>query len=173
MSLYECNCCGYESRFKNDLVRHIARQTRCIDVDIDIIPEIIKKTLSKTQCKHCKKMYSVDFLKKHQKNSCKAKYVKLPIPQNLTPTGVIYIMHLREFLETNVYKIGRTRELLARTTGYPKGSKILYACVVNDPLESENQIKNLFAKRFVQRTDYGSEYFEGDLSTMIQMLKVI
>lgn len=80
--------------------------------------------------------------------------------------GYIYIYYLREFLRHNepVYKIGRSQDIFQRDNGYPKGSKLLYCIHVENMNRMEAAIINKLKKVCVQRTDYGNEYFEGDIN---------
>lgn len=88
----------------------------------------------------------------------------------------VYILHEREFirLKENTYKIGRTATgPFARFKGYPKGSKLLFLHNVKDAKPIENQIKKAFKYKYEQMKEYGSEYFRGDLSEMIDDVRTI
>jgi hypothetical protein len=77
----------------------------------------------------------------------------------------IYLLQEREFirLNENVYKIGKTKqENVERLKSYPKGSSlvIMLECVNCD--KAEHSLINIFKSKFRQRTDIGTEYFEGN-----------
>ena len=80
-------------------------------------------------------------------------------------------MKEREFIKTkeHIFKIGFiSKDILARTNAYPKGSKI-YCCLPvagNPELEMINQFKN----KFIHRKDIGNEYFEGNFQDMFTNL---
>lgn len=79
----------------------------------------------------------------------------------------IYIIQIREHLNTNIYKIGKTKQdNLKRFKQYPKGSKFIsqYDCFDCDIVE--RNIITMFKNKYVQRTEYGVEYFEGNLTDM-------
>jgi len=79
----------------------------------------------------------------------------------------IYIIQIRELLDTNIYKIGKTKqENLKRFNQYPKGSKLIsqYDCFDCDIVEKN--IIHMFKSKYVQRTEYGVEYFEGYIIQM-------
>ena len=81
----------------------------------------------------------------------------------------VYIMHIREFINSNqdIYKIGRTsQERTKRADSYPKGSYLLYHTRVKDSCDIENQIMACFKETFIHRREFGSEYFEGDYEEM-------
>lgn len=93
---------------------------------------------------------------------------------NDTPTtkeripGYIYILHIREFVNQNVdiYKIGRTDDIIRRFEEYPKGTVIKYCVFVHDTVLFEREIIKQFKDKFMQRRYLGLEFFEGDLNSM-------
>ena len=84
----------------------------------------------------------------------------------------IYLLREREFarLNENVYKIGKSVNVKNRTNAYPKGSDIELAISCKDSLKCERQLLEIFKKTFIQRTEYGREYFEGDKQKMIAII---
>jgi hypothetical protein len=84
-------------------------------------------------------------------------------------SGYIYVIQTREFirLQSNVYKIGKTeRSMNERLQGYAKGSEIKYH--VHIPTNAHKAEKMLIHElkkidNIKHCTDYGNEYFEGDL----------
>ena len=88
----------------------------------------------------------------------------------------MYMLREREFirLNENVYKIGRTAKTLKeRLKNYPKGSEFILFETVNDSKTIENLIINMFKIRFIQKDEYGCEYFEGDKFEMIDLFQNI
>jgi len=83
--------------------------------------------------------------------------------------GYIYLIQEREFIKTNedVYKIGKTRQKgISRFKQYPKGSDLLYhrACCNCDIIECK--IIQVFKTKYIQKREYGIEYFEGNYESM-------
>ena len=82
----------------------------------------------------------------------------------------LYLMHTREFIksEEKIYKLGRSFTLDNRVKQYPKKSKII--CMVNceNSILCEKELIKLFKGKFIQKLDYGTEYFEGDKKLMIR-----
>ncbi len=80
------------------------------------------------------------------------------------------MMHTRELhtIQLDIYKIGRSHILDNRMKQYPKGSKII--CMINceNSVLCEKELIKLFKANFIQRLDYGTEYFEGDKRKMIK-----
>lgn len=85
-------------------------------------------------------------------------------------TEFVYMLIEREFIKCkeNIYKIGRTRDIKSRLMGYPKGSQLLISLNVADSKYVEKQMITIFKQKYKQRTDIGTEYFEGILVEMQQ-----
>ena len=83
--------------------------------------------------------------------------------------GYIYLLQEREFVRLNepTYKIGATTQTLAgRLSGYPKGSVIIIAFSIENCFELEDSLKLIFNYKFHKCTEYGEEYFRGDVKEM-------
>ncbi len=81
----------------------------------------------------------------------------------------IYLLRPREFiaLQLQIYKIGETCQLPnKRFAGYPKNSELIVLHQSEDAQTDERHLMVLFKSNFKQRTDIGTEYFEGDVRTM-------
>jgi hypothetical protein len=81
----------------------------------------------------------------------------------------IYLIHTREFIKSNenIYKIGRSNNIECRIRNYPKGSNVLFIMKCKNSTLCEDNLINLFKKKFIQSKYYGNEYFEGDEDLMI------
>jgi hypothetical protein len=86
--------------------------------------------------------------------------------------GYLYIIHVREFhqQERPVYKIGRTNDILKRFSQYPKNSKLLFVLPTTDPVTYEKLVIDAFRLKYIHNTEFGKEYFEGDLLHMINTM---
>ena len=81
----------------------------------------------------------------------------------------VYMIQLREFLTTNIIKIGRTKQHnMNRIKSYPKGSLLLLYVKCNDCIKTEYNIITSFKELYIQKTEYGTEYFEGDVKSMMK-----
>ena len=81
----------------------------------------------------------------------------------------VYVIKEREFIKTkeNIYKIGRTeRGHSKRVSQYPKNSIVFNIIKVPDSKKYENEIKKIFKKKFIQRKDIGTEYFEANIASI-------
>lgn len=82
----------------------------------------------------------------------------------------IYVIQTREFVASNknIFKIGKTGQpIQKRHNQYPKGSVLLFVIPCVDCSALERTIINIFKEKFIQRRDLGTEYFEGNLQSMI------
>jgi len=86
----------------------------------------------------------------------------------------VYLIHCRASvnIKENVYKFGKTTDFSKRLSGYDKGTIPLFLLYINDCDTFETEILDLLSKNFTKRSDYGSEYFEGDLSKMIEVIMI-
>ncbi len=82
--------------------------------------------------------------------------------------GIVYLVQPEEFLNTNVYKIGRSGvETLTRPhSGYGKNYKTIYVNNCKDEKLIENLLKYYFKNNF--KLVKGLEYFEGNIEDMKQ-----
>ena len=151
MTTWQCSLCEYSSDNKNHIQRHINKLKKCGPGQAEIL-----EIATEVKCEHCQKLFTADrnlkqhiknnckvvksqeILKRHQKDNCKvikseaSKVGGLPIFEfDEDDMNFIYILKEREFMKTkeHVFKMGfTTRDILARTNGYSKGSKI-YCCL--------------------------------------------
>ena len=59
---------------------------------------------------------------------------------------------------------------MARFTNYPKGSDLLFHIACPDCDTLEKQIVEQFKNKYIQITDYGIEYFQGNPDEMINII---
>ena len=88
-------------------------------------------------------------------------------------TNYVYLLQEREFIKTNekIYKVGMTqKENFERFNQYPKGSVLLFQIICHDCKNMEVQVIKQFKEKFIQRKDLGSEYFEGNYKSMIDII---
>lgn len=84
--------------------------------------------------------------------------------------GFIYIILLRECLKSgeSVFKIGCTKDIVQRYLDYPKGSRLVFTMFVQKCRETEVKVLEACRQEFIQRKDYGREYFEGSAKAVIK-----
>ncbi|MDD9878865.1 MAG: GIY-YIG nuclease family protein, partial [Magnetovibrio sp.] len=112
-------------------------------------------------------------LNKLKKNTLKSKRIEKTAKINLITNSYIYMLQEREFVKTqeSIYKIGHTsRDISKRFSEYPKDSKLLFCCPIDKCVvkECENKLIHLLKSKFKQRSDIGTEYFEGNQSIIIK-----
>lgn len=99
--------------------------------------------------------------------------MKKCLSNNVSTLNYIYLLQEREFIKTSesVFKVGKTQQINhERFKQYPKGSVLLFQMKCNNCHDSEKQILTAFKLKFIQRTDIGTEYFEGNESIMIDII---
>lgn len=86
--------------------------------------------------------------------------------------GYIYLVWQREFVNRNepVYKVGRTGNIITRMLQYPKGSEVVLAVCTCDMFASELKVRTELSDYFINRTDIGREYYEGDVNRMLNII---
>ena len=83
-------------------------------------------------------------------------------------TNLVYIIQLREHLNTNIFKYGMTNNSMQdRMKNYPKGSQIIttYKCKNTFNCDIEKVIQKRFNEKFINK-DLGKEYVECDYYEM-------
>jgi phage/plasmid-associated DNA primase len=79
----------------------------------------------------------------------------------------VYLLRRGDLLNQNIYKIGRTaQENFNRLYQYPKGTVSILYDLCTDCKKYETEILNCFKNKYIQRTDIGREYFEGNPEDM-------
>lgn len=66
-----------------------------------------------------------------------------------------------------MYKVGRSLDAGKRVKNYGKGSIMQVRMMVSNMVAAEVVLKRLCSDRFIERSDFGSEYFEGELANII------
>lgn len=107
--------------------------------------------------------------------------VEEAIVQKKEVLGYLYIIQEREFIRLNepVYKIGQTTRInpFKRLKDYPNGSRPLFLRQIIKTEEQfdlqvvESHMIYRFSLNFKLLSDYGKEYFEGDINKMIKILQ--
>ncbi len=81
--------------------------------------------------------------------------------------GYVYLLKVREFINTDIIKIGMTSNYKKRLFGYPKGSfYIKYIKVINYK-NIEKILLKIFNNKYIKKKEYGNEYFKGDIDNIL------
>ncbi len=81
--------------------------------------------------------------------------------------GYVYLMKVREFINTDIIKIGMTSNYKKRLSGYPKGSYYIKYTKILNYKYIEKILIRIFNNKFIKKNKYGNEYFKGDLNDII------
>ena len=84
--------------------------------------------------------------------------------------GHLYVIKEREFLKTNesIFKIGKTINIVKRMPQYPKQSRVYIMFYSTNIDDMEKHLIAEFDKRFIKRTDIGSEYYECNQTELLK-----
>ena len=181
---FACSVCQYTSKKKQHVVNHINKQKSCgpgIKEIIEIPTEI--------NCEYCNKIFAcLTSLKYHIKNSCKHKdnilkkriaYLEQQLKTRSTPisienneefTNYIYLIKIYPY-EDNIYKLGRTGDILARLASY-KRYKIVFITGCKDDVKCESDLLELYRLKTTQCKEMRNEYFYGTYNQMIEIVQI-
>lgn len=81
----------------------------------------------------------------------------------------IYVLQERHAMEMRlpVYKVGATSEIHRRTSEYAKGLKLLFCRIYQGGKKREAALHQHLRSLYKQRTDFGTEFVEGDGNKII------
>jgi hypothetical protein len=193
--MFRCIRCGEIMSSKGALKNHLNKKYTCNNVIIDINLYEYQNLLSLSDKEYknellkliLKKLQNVkginkDYLEKEElkleneklkkiideKNKIIELYKKNINMEEENDEEYIYIIKEREFVKSkeNVYKLGMTKNVKNRMGDYPRGSRIKDITSVKDAKKSEQDLLIIFRTIFIQRSDIGTEYFQGDLDSM-------
>lgn len=82
--------------------------------------------------------------------------------------GYVYVVQVREFLGTNIYKVGRSGDAIKRLKQYPKGSKLLCNIMVSDCISAERLM--LYNLSDYIRREYGREYVDIEYKELLKIV---
>jgi hypothetical protein len=160
---YTCIRCDYTTNEKRNMKRHLYdRKIKCqsrknkIELSDEIKEEIMEN-----------RIYHIPKIVKEVKSKASTMIVD--------DSGYVYIFYTRASKngDESVYKIGKTAEYIRRAGQYTKGGNMKMVLNVKNRHDAENKIKKYFKIEFIQRRDYGTEFFEGDLFEMALLMKDI
>lgn len=178
MPQYICPRCHYDTKRKNDLVKHYNRKKKCkmlfsrksIKDCIDELDNFKKKTYEELEAELTELNENIE---KEIEKECDKKLQEKLEKQNEIPdieiNQFIYLLQEREFIKSNspIYKIGKTKNHKCRMSKYPKGSYLIILMPCDNSDEKEKELLNIFNEKFIQRKDIGTEYFQGNIKDMI------
>lgn len=164
---YLCKICNYKTNYKSHFKKHLNSK-------IHLLNE--KNISNNLTCPRCNEIFRDKYnLDRHllRKIPCNSQIIINDcnnITNNDYETDYIYLIKERSFVLTNqnIFKIGRTTlSNLKRFNRYPKGYKIVFLISCTNSLKLENILINIFKEKYIHKTDYGREYFQGDKNKMI------
>ena len=86
-------------------------------------------------------------------------------------TEGIYLVKIKDIISNiNIYKIGRSHNIINRIKKYSKGSSTIVLLECCNSVQCEKDLISLFKVKFKQNKHYGLEYFEGDKYDMMDVI---
>jgi hypothetical protein len=81
----------------------------------------------------------------------------------------IYLIYIREFINSqeHIYKIGESIDMDKQLRRYPNGSIVLFRMKCKESKKCKEYLNKIFKEKFIQKTYYGNDYFEGNEDEMI------
>jgi hypothetical protein len=165
---YECPRCGYCTNCKTNIKKHLLLNVKpcpAVKNPIHLTQEIKEYILANRK-----------YIISHSHND-QIKYIGYNpiIPKTFNrnnASGHIYIIWTSEFarVNDNVYKVGCSTIISKRMCQYPKNSALMICNFNTTIFETEKKLLDVFAKTFTHRKDIGSEYFQGDIEEMKELL---
>lgn len=164
---YTCPRCDYTTNKITNMQTHFKRKKGCENKNNLELTDVIKEIVLQDRVYHPPKTKKdcATIKQLTLKNELLENKLKCNIDEiENEGENIIYLIQEREFLNTNVFKFGRTDKTInERLKGYSKGSIVLHThkCKCLNK-EAEQNIKTIFKDNVVMRTDIGSEYIEGN-----------
>jgi hypothetical protein len=121
------------------------------------------------ECEYCKKEFinknDYEYHIKENETSCNSEQ------------GYFYIVQLREFIKCKeeIYLIGVSKRLNPNDImkDFPTFSHKYLELKIKKPKIFESIIKTFFEFKFINRKEFGNNYFEGNINHMIECIKCI
>ena len=90
----------------------------------------------------------------------------------LLDAGYLYLIITHDFLiqQVPVVKFGLSKNIVKQLAGSLKGSQLLFSLFVHDAHALKKDILKALRENFIQRTDIGTVYFEGDVNNIIALI---
>lgn len=196
--IYKCIKCNKIFKYESDLNRHKDRKTscdikkelKCISCNVSFTCPYNQKIHEKTQ-KHINNYNEINNISNNNLNKNELENVELKEKnlnlkneieslklENLELKSTnklhnkleyIYIIHPIQCINLNIYKIGRTNNIINRHKQYPKGSELLFTIPCDNSKILEQEILTYCKNNinYEQIKKYGNEYFKCDINLLI------
>jgi hypothetical protein len=175
IKIIKCNYCNKEFTRNFNKLRHIKICKDKEEFEKKENSEKLKLEIKLEELKFKNQKIEMEKLKNQKIEILKLKhysYKNNEVNEEKNINGFIYIIHEREFIKSkeNIYKIGRTENIIERIKKYPKNSCYCFVRKSNNMFIDENKLIKLFKQIFNHLKEYGNEYFEGDIDNMIKII---
>jgi hypothetical protein len=176
---FNCKYCNKEFKYESDYLRHKKSKKHINNITIEnkIILNESNNKYNKELDNKLNKLTNENKSLKLEINHLQNIIELLKIENNELKSKnklhneleYIYIIHPIYCINTNIYKIGRSNNVINRHRQYPKGSELLFTITCHNSKLVEQNILNYLKTNdnYIQVKKYGNEYFQCNLDILI------
>jgi hypothetical protein len=85
--------------------------------------------------------------------------------------GYLYV--LRDSMQPDIFKVGRTGDVQKRLAGYPRGTELVMSRHCDDVVRREKNLLRQLKRTCEHCSWIGNEYFRADLRDILQTLDIV
>ena len=178
--IYNCKLCKSDFKYESDYLRHNKTKKH----QLNIIEKTNDNQLGTRYCSVAvnikedeNEKFKQEILKLNNINNILNNKIKFLEEENLilkqnnkihSNNEFIYIMHCAQHINSNIYKIGRTKNIMNKFKQYPKGSELLFSINCTNAKNTESKILNNLKSNtnYLQYKESGNEYFQCNLENL-------
>ena len=146
-----------ETNILNEKINNLENDNNLLKNDNNLLKNdnnLLKKEIIKLKNENKSLIESNQLLRNNQKIHIAKEY--------------IYIIHCAQHINENIYKIGRTKNIINRFKQYPNGSELLFTITCNNSKLIENNIIQYLKNNinYIHYKESGNEYFKCNLENL-------
>ena len=180
----ECKICNVNFKWPADKKRHEKTKKHKSNINKDKLVEEINNNVELEEIANLKiknielenKIKKLEIDKNNKILELENKIKKLEIDNQYLKNNTkihnnneyIYIIHPAQCINMNIYKIGRTKNIINRFRQYPKGSELLFSISCKNSSLIESKILSYLRdnKNYINAKEHGLEYFQCNLDIL-------
>ena len=181
---YKCNICNINFKCPYDQNKHEKTKKHKSNINKDKLVEEINNNVELEEIANLKiknielenKIKKLEIDKNNKILELENKIKKLEIDNQYLKNNTkihnnneyIYIIHPAQCINMNIYKIGRTKNIINRFRQYPKGSELLFSISCKNSSLIESKILSYLRdnKNYINAKEHGLEYFQCNLDIL-------
>jgi hypothetical protein len=181
---FNCDICKSYFKYKSDYLRHKKTKKHKSNINKDKLVGEINNNVELEEIANLKiknielenKIKKLEIDKNNKIIELENKIKKLEIDNQYLKNNTkihnnneyIYIIHPAQCINMNIYKIGRTKNIINRFRQYPKGSELLFSISCKNSSLIESKILSYLRdnKNYINAKEHGLEYFQCNLDIL-------